>query len=129
MRALQQCFAICKHSVRYSSHSATSSGFRSWLLSKAQASRRSTVALARFQVDRSIVDAQDLFRYSDKKHQGSTLPSKERLEEVEKIIACVLFFLTAFSCIVSHHRGYEPACSRTSQWQQYTPVARLRMSW
>ncbi|CAL5221481.1 g3681 [Coccomyxa viridis] len=59
---------------------------RSWLSSKAQASRRSTVASARFQVDRSLGDAQDLFRYSDKKQQGSTLPSKERLEEVEKII-------------------------------------------
>ena len=101
MRALQQCFTLYKYSARYSSLSTTSSGFRSWLLSKAQASRRSTVAFARFQVDRSIVDAQDLFRYSDKKHQGSTLPSKERLEEVEKIIGCVLCSLTPLSCRIT----------------------------
>ncbi len=104
MRALQQCYAICKHSVRYSSLSATSSGFRSWLSSKAQASRRSTVASARFQVDRSLVDAQDLFRYSDKKQQGSTLPSKERLEEVEKIIGCVLRSAQLFLVLVSRPR-------------------------
>ncbi len=110
MSALQRCLATCPYSVRYSSLSAASIGFRSWLLSNRPTARRSHIEYARFQVDKTLVDSHDLFRHSNKKQQGATLPSKERLDEVEKIIGCVLcdplFVLVLHSptAYVSHAR-------------------------
>ena len=110
MSALQRCLASYPYSVQYSSLSAASSGFRSWLFSKKPTARRSHIEYARFQVDKALVDSHDLFRHSNKKQQGATLPSKERLDEVEKIIGCVLcdpllvLVLHGFTAYVSRAR-------------------------
>lgn len=62
----------------------------------------------------TLAGAQDLFKYSDKGLQRASLPSPERLDEVEKIIGCLL-----------HHMVSLPVCVRASALCSYRALLRF----
>lgn len=63
--------------------SAAPSIVRSYLLGGRQTRTRLDLISTRF---KTLAGAQDLFKYSDKRLQRATYPTKERLDEVEKIL-------------------------------------------
>ena len=86
MIALQQCPLIFRCSVRLSSRG--SAALKTWLSGKEYARLHTDTSYQRFRVSKAIFAAHELFKHSNN-NKGATLPSKERLDEVEKILGCV----------------------------------------
>ena len=94
MIALQQFPLIFRCSARLSSRG--SAALKTWLSGKEYARLHSDISYQRFRGSKAIFAAHELFKHSNNNgEKGATLPSKERLEEVEKILGCV-------SCSPSH---------------------------
>ena len=91
---LQQCLLRFRCSAPLPSRS--SAALKTWLSGKEYARLHSDISYQRFRVSKAIVAAHELFTHSNNNgDKGATLPSKERLEKVEKILGCV-------SCSPSH---------------------------
>lgn len=94
MITLQQCLLRFKCSAPLSSR--RSAELKTWLSGKEYARLHSDISYKRFRVSKDIVAAHEIFKHSNNYgDKGATLPSKERLDEVEKSLGCV-------SCSPSH---------------------------